>query len=124
MAMTKKEKAALEEALTLSALRATAGAEPDVMPPIAFGGGTNGFMVVGERSDSPSVIRAWSESTAHGRGDSRSSSLSGSQGSRALFSTKLLALQALRRVVEIECCRRLRRIDVMIEEEMKGDDHE
>lgn len=121
MAMNKKEKAALEEALTLSALRTTAGANPDVMPPSAFGGATNGFMVVGERSDSPAIVRAWSESTSHGRGESRSSSMSGSQGSRALFSTKLLALQALRRAVEIDCCKRLRRIDVMIEE-AKGED--
>lgn len=121
MAMNKKEKAAFEEVLTLSALRATAGASPDVMPPSAFGAATSGFMVVGERSDSPAIVRAWSESTAHGRGESRSSSMSGSQGSRALFSTKLLALQALRRAVEIDCCKRLRRIDAMIEEETKGD---
>jgi hypothetical protein len=47
--------------------------------------------------------------------------MSGSQGARSLFSSRLLALQALRRAVEIDCCKRLRRIDAMIEKEMEGE---
>jgi hypothetical protein len=121
MAMTKKEKAALEEALTLSALRATAGAQPDVMPPSSFSGHTSGFLFAGERGDYPKVFEAWSESVSHGRGESRLASMSGSQGARSLFSSRLLALQALRRAVEIDCCKRLRRIDAMIEKEMEGE---
>lgn len=39
------------------------------------------------------------------------------QGSRHLFSTKLLALRALRREIEKHSAKRLRDIDRMIEEE-------
>lgn len=117
MAMTKKEKAALEEALMLSALRATAGAKPDVMPPEAFSGVSVGFTFAGALG-SPRVEKAWSTSVSHGTGEPRSH---GSQNPRRLYSTKLLALQALRRAVELECCKSLRRIDVMIEQEMDGE---
>jgi len=118
MAMTKKEKAAFEEALTLSALRATAGAEPDVMPPEAFKDVSVGFTFAGASGYSPRVEKAWSTSVSHGTGEPKTH---GSQNARSLFSTKLLALQALRRAVELECCKILRRIDVMIEKEMEGE---
>lgn len=114
MAMNKKEQAALEQALTLAALRATSGSEPDVMPPSSFSEHSVGFSYCGESSYSPRVESAWSTSISHGTGDPKRN---GSQNARRLFSTKLLALQALRRAVELECCRRLRSIDRMIEEE-------
>ena len=60
------------------------------------------------------VMPMWSESSTHGRGHERKS---GSQQGIALFSTKLRALRALRRAVEVDCARKLAAIDEQIRAE-------
>lgn len=116
MTMTKKEREQLERALTASALRATSKVLPDVQPP-AGSGMSVGWLYSGEAGDYPGVDVACSSSVFHGRGCTDRTT---TQGRRALYSTKLLALKALRHEVELDCARRLRRIDIMIEEE-KGE---
>lgn len=118
MAMNKTEKAALEAALTEASLRRTSPVEPDVPPPGAgskVGELTKGFLPVAEMSDSARVETACSSSVYH---STRSQTKTDSQGARPLYSTKLLALRALRYKVESECAKRLRSIDRMIEEEL------
>tara|TARA_R100001510_G_scaffold25356_1_gene22240 strand:- start:338 stop:757 length:420 start_codon:yes stop_codon:yes gene_type:complete len=56
----------------------------------------------------------WSTSVTHGHGHERKS---GSQQGIALFSTKLRALRALRRAVEVDCARKLAAIDEQIRAE-------
>ncbi len=113
MAMNKKEREQLERALTASALRATSRVLPDVRPP-AGSGMSVGWLYGGESGSSPGVDVACSSSVFHGYG---SIDRTNSQGCRALYSTKLLALKALRHEVELDCARRLRKIDIMIEKE-------
>lgn len=113
MAMTKKEKEALEAALTVAALRTTTDVSPDVPPPTG-GGLSKGFAVVGERSDYMRVEPACSSSVHHGVGHQDKTT---SQNARHLYSTKMLALKALRRAIERDCAERLRRVDRMIEVE-------
>ena len=117
MAMTKKEKAEVDERIsrvnTLAALRWTEEVKPDIPKPDSYSVETTGWSYStsifygGDR-----VETAWSSSGAHGTG-SRSC---GSQGGVGLFSTELLALKALRHSVEKECATRLYRIDRMIEQ--------
>jgi len=113
MAMTKKEKEALEAALTVAALRTTTDVAPDVPPP-TNGGLSKGFAVVGERSDNGRVEPACSSSVHHGIGQHDRTT---SQNARHLYSTKILALKALRRAIEQDCAVRLRRVDRMIDAE-------
>jgi hypothetical protein len=121
MAMTKKEKAAFDEAIlkaqTLGALRWTSPVAKDLPRPDSWGTATSGWCF---NSYSCDVTQAWSEVSAHGYGPTRSK-LSGVQNGVDLFSTKLLALRALRHAVECESAGKLRKIDAMIEaEETKG----
>ena len=111
--MNKKEKKALEEALTAAALRTTSDVYPDVPPP-SSGGLSKGYAVVASTSDSARVELACSSSVNHATGRQDKTT---TQGPRHLYSTKELALKALRREVERHCAQRLRRIDIMIEEE-------
>ena len=113
--MTKKEKEALEAALTAAALRTTGDVAPDVPPP-SSGGLSKGFAVVAETSDYARVEPACSSSVHHGTGQQDKTT---TQGPRHLYSTKEMALKALRRAVERHCAERLRRVDRMIEEERK-----
>ena len=119
MPMTKKEQAYLEELLTAIALRHTyEKVEPDL--PIPEGGSgktTKGWLYYGESSDHPRLQET--ESTSYSHKDAGSSS--GSQGCRALYSTRLLALRALRRAMEKECAKRLRIVDCMIEKEKENE---
>lgn len=113
--MNKREREALEAALTEAALRRTSPVDPDVVPPMSGAGGlTTGFILVGEYSDSPRVDVACSSSVHHGVGQVNQTS---TQGSRKLYSTKIAALRALRYKVETRCAALLRRVDKMIEEE-------
>lgn len=122
MAMTKKEKAAFDEAIykaeLLSALRWTCSVEKDVPPP---GQGHTELYSSGwdYNAYSNKVYEAWSDSVSHGLGepplDRRYASAS--QKSIWLYSTKELALKAMRRCVEIESAKKLLLIDKMI----KGD---
>lgn len=117
MAITKKEKEALEAALMAAALRTTEDVSPDVPPPSISGRKklSKGWAVVGERGDHGRVELACSSSMYHGIGRQDETS---SKGALHLYSTKLLALKALRRAVERDCAERLRRVDRMIEEEV------
>jgi hypothetical protein len=120
MAMTKKEKAAFDEAIlkaqTLGALRWTSPVAKDLPRPDSWGTATSGWRF---NSYNCGVTQAWSECSAHGTGPARHN-LSGSQNGVDLFSTRLLALKALRHAVELESATKLRKIDAMIEEEAKG----
>jgi hypothetical protein len=113
MAMNKKERETLEAALTECALRRTAPVAPDVAPPKGNELST-GFLHVGGMSYGR-IEPACSSSINHGRGQTNRTT---SQGARWLYSTKLLALKALRYEVETECARKLRSIDREIEEEI------
>ena len=115
MAMTKKEKEALEAALTAAALRTTSDVAPDVPPPSASENRlSKGWAVVGERSDYGRVEPACSSNLYHVIGQQGKTT---SQNARHLYSTKMLALKALRRAIERDCADRLRRVDRMIEAE-------
>ena len=63
------------------------------------------------------VYRMWSKASRHGQGDAPSPFGGGSQRGRDLYSTKLRALRALRRAIEIDCARKLAKIDEQIREE-------
>lgn len=110
MAMNKAEKQVLEDALTLAALRWTAPVAPDLVA-TDYKVLTKGYLY---NSYSPRVEPACSTTIYHsfGRGDKTTS-----QGSRDLYSTKLLALRAMRYEVEKEAAKKLRAIDKMIEAE-------
>ena len=110
MAMTKKEKEAMEDALIQCALRSTSEVHPDVLAPNGDGR-TKGWMVRG--SD---AIYGWSEFSRHGS----YSSTHASRGSEDLYSTRILALKAVRYKMEQEFARQLRQIDKKINEEMKA----
>lgn len=92
------------------ALRWTDGeTEPDLdKPPY---GATREIRGWGFNAYTQEVERMWSTVGLHGTGKG------GSQGGRSLYSTKLRALRALRRAVEIDCARKLAAIDEQIREE-------
>lgn len=115
MAMNKAEKAELEKAKTVAALRWTAPVAFDVpVPghgePPATGWAFNDYAM--------SVEQGWSCRLYHGRGTAPASRMSGSQGSRRMFSSRLRALQAMRHELEKQAADKLRRIDQMIEQEL------
>lgn len=118
--MNKKEKELLEAALTAAALRVTADVETDVPPPSCGESGmrlSTGWMYIGERSDYAKVEPACSSAVYHGIGHTDKTT---TQRPIHLYSTKLLALKALRREVEKDCAKRLRKVDRMIEEESRN----
>jgi len=120
MAMTKKEQqmvADLQHEVRLAkALRLTQRVEPDVPVPTSFSTDclSFGYIPIGAQSDYPRVEVACSSSGYHavGRTDRTTS-----QGARRLFSTRLLALRALRYEVEQKVAQKLAKIDKMIEDE-------
>ena len=115
MAMTKKEKDAYEAALTAAALRTTADVKTDVTPPAGSDAElSKGWAVVAETSEYARVEVACSSSIYHSIGKQDKTD---SQRPKHLYSTKLLALKALRRAVEKRAAEQLRRVDRMIEEE-------
>jgi hypothetical protein len=129
MAMNKREKQELENAITRArearALRwSDYPDKPDLPPPgpgSPFRARTEGWQAhTGGGLTNPRVTRAWSEQGAHDTGeypeDRRPSSAS--QGGAALHSTKLHALGALRRELERRFAWHLAEIDRQIEEEM------
>jgi hypothetical protein len=113
--MTKNEKEIFEAALTASALRTTTDIFPDILPPVCGSILSKGWIFIGHYGDFGRVELACSSIHSHGIGQQDKAD---SQGSLALFSTKELALKALRRAVEKECAYRLRRIDKMLENEV------
>ena len=114
MAMTKAEKAELQglrDRLALvSALRWTEAVAPDLPAPAYGEPATSGWDRDG--------LRSWSESHRHGSGPAPEPGRSGYQRGRALYSSKLLALRAMRHKVELECAARLAQVDKMIEAEV------
>jgi hypothetical protein len=115
MAMNKAEKELVEELKLKNALRWTAPVNPDVpIPESCTSQLSLGWLPIAAMSDSARVESACSSAGSHGVGSWVKTS---SQQPRALYSTKLLALKALRYQVECNCAKLLRRIDAMIEQE-------
>jgi len=119
--MNKKEQAYVEELETRLALRFTGEGTivPDVPPPTVYEMGdvlTKGFVfnLYGSRV---SVACSSSVSHAVGRNDKTAR-----KQSIALYSTRKLALQAMRREMEMNFARELRAVDRMIAAEDKGEE--
>ena len=115
--MNKKEQQAfldLESQLRLArAFRWTDKPEPDVLPPSLMSDGVaTGWDY---NAHAPWVQEAWTTSISHGTGER--SRCGGSQNSRKLYSTKLLALKALRADLEMICAKKIADIDKLIEAE-------
>ena len=115
MAMNKKERQELEDAKrqleTALALRWSEKADgPDLrIPEHSYGaeGLVKGFLFC-ESGDNPRVEPACSDSAHHSFGrDDRTTT----QGARHLFSTRMLALRALRNAVEVRCAKLLAEVD-------------
>lgn len=124
MAMNKKEQAemaALRRAvLVAGAFVRTPSVRPDLPPPDRSGSGqkyTEGFNY---NVHTRAVYEAWSDSSYQGRGRAPEDGKyrSASQNPVSLFSTRLLALQALRAAVEIKVANELADIDAEIEREI------
>lgn len=113
MAMNKKEQAEFDklkfDLASAKALSWTSKVFPDLMPPKGFGELSKGWMY---RVHSQSVVPACSSSIGHDIGrDDRTTS----QQPKALYSTKLLALRALRHEAEVIAAVTLANIDYQIE---------
>lgn len=119
--MTKKETAemdSLREQLRLAkAMRFTEEVKPDLPEPEYNNGPEfkKGYLfnAYGEGRVAPAC-----SSTVHHCFGSQDKTTT--QGSRALYSTRLLALRGLRHTVELECAKRLANIDAQIEKETAG----
>ena len=121
--MTKAEKqrmADMEEQIRLlKALRWTEEVLSDVPPPTDLYPNTlsTGFV---PDIYSLSTLSACSAFRYHEIGRTISPT---ARGSISMYSTRLLALRGLRYQVELECAKKLARIDAMIEAEQKGESH-
>ena len=111
--MSKKEKELVEELYTLNALRFTEKVLPDVLPPEYFSEVKihnvylyNAYII--------RVTEACTSSIAH---STSTHNITTSQNPRALYSDRIRALKAMRNEVEMECAKKLRSIDKMIEKE-------
>lgn len=123
MAMNKKEQAELEQAkrdaALAKALRWTdAKPEKDVVIP-ERGRHTTGwdYYCTSYSGVSGRIYQKWSENGRHGDGDG-TERINGSQNGIALYSTKILALKALRAEMELACANELLKIDQQIEKEL------
>ena len=121
MAMTKAEKAKVEELKTELALRwTTDDVSPDVPPPPAFGGYSQGWTFNAYNLE---AYEAWSSSLHHGRGkapktEKERRNISATQRPIELYSTRERALRAMRRTIEREAAKKLRSVDALIEGEL------
>lgn len=112
--MNKKEQAEMEELKVKLALRLTDKIYPDLKKP---DGSDYKQMNKGWYFNAHSMQVSKACSTSHGHSvwsDEKTSSQNGID----IFSTRLLALKAMRHEVEMKSARDLRRIDVMIEKEI------
>jgi hypothetical protein len=111
--VTKKELAMVEELQTRLALRFTGGGkiERDVPIPEKFNELSTGFLF---NSYSKTVEPSCSSSIYHAKGRTDRTT---TQGATRLYSTRKLALQAMRQEVELKCAEELRQIDRLIEQE-------
>ena len=112
MAMNKAEKEQVEQLKFQLALRWTQPVLKDV--PIPKAGLSTGYMFAGARGDYARVDVACSSVVHHGFGYSDKTT---SQQPMELYSSRLLALKALRHESEKYCASILRRIDKQIEDE-------
>lgn len=121
MAMNKAEKKLLEDAYVQGALRWTQPIEPDLLPPGYLPGTSSGGFIQGwdYNQYSQNVFPAWSDSISHGSETYTTNwkIRAGSQGRRRLYSTKALALKALRASLEYKTAVELRKIDKLLAEE-------
>jgi len=117
MAMTKKEQdamqAAIDRADTLAALRWTNPVARDVGVPLQ--GYSEGWDY---NAPSHRVWLGWSDRVGHGSGPAPGKFRSGSQGSRRMFSTRALALAAMRHEIEKKAAEELLSIDRQIAAEI------
>lgn len=119
MAMTKKEKAELErlqnELEIAKAFRRTEEVLPDVQPPGTWGGLSQGWHF---NCHAEKVSIACSSSTSHaiGRNDKTQS-----QNPIKLYSTRLLALKAMRYSMECDFAKKLAKVDSEIAKEKQSE---
>jgi hypothetical protein len=115
MTMTKKEREELEslrrQLLVAKAFRFTERVLPDVLIPTGFGVLSKGFLYSAHLM-ALRFVPACSSSVGHNFG---SSDETNSRNGRALYSTELLALRALRNDAEQQCANWLADIDKAIE---------
>lgn len=113
--MTKKERAEMDEkmekAYILAALRWSDDVRPNLPPPKHFEELTTGWLP----AHWCGAVVACSSRIHHGIG--RIDRIT-SQGARALYSTKLLALRARRYEIALESAKKLAEIDKLIEAEL------
>ncbi len=87
----------------------------DLPPPTDFDGLNQGWDYNVARGASPdAVYRAWSRRSSHGEGLPPRDEHAGSRRAIALFSTRQLALEALREEIVLKQARELARIDEWI----------
>jgi hypothetical protein len=125
MAMTKKEQAAMQAAMqaaidraeTLAALRWTWPVERDVGVPLQ--GYSEGWDY---NAHAQRVWQGWSSQFNHGEGTAPEAGKyhGGSQGSQRMFSTKALALAAMRHELEKKAADDLMKVDRKIAAEMQA----
>ena len=110
--MNKKEQAELERAHTFAALRWTVPVVRNVGIPEVFVNVSEGWDF---NAYSVRVWEGWSRIASHGAGTKlKDGYQSGTQGGRMMFSTKALALSAMRHEMEWEFAKALRCVDKQI----------
>lgn len=112
MAMNKSERATFAYLRTMLALHITEAVEPDIAPPAKSNALRKGWLF---NVHSQRVEIACTSGVSHSFGQDDQAR---SQGTRRLFSSRLLALRALRYATEQECAKKLRDIDRQIETEV------
>ena len=117
--MNKKEQAAMDELrkqlLLAKALRWTSKVNPDVpIPNGSYGQILSKGWLYNAYLGGPRVDVACTNSVHHAFGDNTKTT---SQNPRELYSTKVLALKALRHEIEKQCASILAGIDLQIEQE-------
>jgi hypothetical protein len=120
MAMNKAEKKQLEDAIDKARLYAAFYITPEITPDLPAPGSGDGMYahIYGYdfNEHTRKVFEAWSESTRNGTGHGERKH--GSQGGRNLYSTKLLALQAMRHKIAMKSADVLASTDLMIDKEL------
>lgn len=112
MAMNKKERDELDslkaELAKAKAFRFTEPVERDVFPPTYTGGLRKGWDFNGYNGE---IAKCCTSAISHSWGDDTKTS---SQNARSLFSTRLLALEALRFALEHKYATHLAKVDSLI----------
>src|ERR1035437_5931809 len=120
--MNKKETAAMDDLrkqlAIAKAMRFTEPVLPDVPIPSGHDTLTKGFLFAGGFNSYARVEPSCSSSAHHNFGRTEKTT---TQNPRTLYSTKLLALRAMRYAVEKECAQTLAGIDQQIENEQRPD---